>query len=69
VEERAAASKRELEELAALVVLLSTRVERLFQLCAANHQRSDEVEALCRQTRSDLRELSTVVFNTRTGRS
>ena len=55
----------ELEALASLVVLLSTRVERLFELCEGNHRRSDELELVIRGTRSDLKHLANTVFNSK----
>lgn len=68
MEERAAASKRELEELASLVVLLAQRVDRLFQLNAAQHQRLDEHEALLRQGRTDLHKLEGIVWESAWGK-
>jgi hypothetical protein len=65
VEERARASSSEVEDLAALLVLATVRIERLFELCEANHRRADDLELVCRETRKRLQAFEKVFYSSR----
>jgi len=49
--------RTELEELASLVVILSVRIERLFELCDANHVALDELRVKVESLRRGLEEI------------